>query len=1105
MRKSCVANLFCCSTSHQNNTNTNLMKKHLLIIALLCFLSSTAQVTQIWTDYNNYWTSSSITINPIKPNTSHNLLAFKWNGTTYSTAVNNAKLTANGVTFSPTKFRALPINEVPLSGPNSAYFIGLGALTDGLPNAVDNGSTNPFAPITSGTRKATYLTKGVQGLDLGTCLTNIPAGPSGSPTTIRFNLSSAGITLSNVGDGIPDILISQIAQPSASNADTFRFVNSAGVTVGNVVTALLSNATQFPVVGNWNPDFYENNSTQPQSTFVNTERPLRFYALDLSAFGITSTNYSQAVALVYNPGGDSDPAFLAFNEPSLGISTKLAVTSQPTTSTCDGTMTSTFQVRLEDRFNLPVLQAGITITASMETGPGALLGTLTATTDANGIATFSNLSFEVGGNHKIRFSNSSLDAAITSTIAGAIGCLDNIWTGNGTNSNWNNAANWQTGVIPNANNNVEIPAGRPRYPILQNSAGAKNITLGAGASIDLNGKLFTIAGNVTRDATAKIIADKDNSNLYYSGASYTTIENGLIQNGLVANLTIEQGGDVYNDDNLKITQVLLVKGGTFYANYSTTVTGTVEMVCRFEPTRRTAQIGPIASGSYIIGNITVEQCFPARRAFRLISSPVTTFPASIRANWQENATAWNDNPKPGYGTHITGVGASGSTPINDGLNGFDWQPSGASSLFTFNNNTQAWGSVTNTTDYLVQGQPYRILIRGDRSTNIQSNAAVPTNTILRTTGSLNQGDQYSNVSYQADGFSFVGNPYQANVDMGKVIAGSVNIKPFYTIWDPTLGGAPTVGQQGGRGAYVTINALTGVSSSPISQATTLLQPYQAFFVQTINGFATTELIFKEEYKAVNGLQTNVFKLNNNTDETVSNQFIEMSLYNQQAFDANDTPSDGLRIDFSSTASNDINEFDAPKFSNLDESISRKVGDALISMENRELPQVDELLPLNITQYRRDAYTMSINLSAFAEYNVYLKDFFTNEDILLENGTISNYSFTVNEANPASKAADRFSFSFQENLLGVQQSAETLFNLYPNPTNGNALYLNTNSTFDSAQIEIYNLIGQKVLSFNADFGSNKQISIPVSSLKAGMYIMSAKTNNGQKFTSKFIKN
>ncbi len=250
-----------------------------------------------------------------------------------------------------------------------------------------NGPTNPFAPLTNGRQKAAFLTKGIQGLDLGSNLTNIPTG-----TPIRFNLSTAGITLANVGDGIPDLFLTQLAQPTGAQ-DRFRFVDASGVTVGNEVTAIFNNNTNFPIVGNWNMDFYNNNST---GNIVNTEREMRFFALDLSSFGITAANYMNAVALIYSPSGDSDPGFFAFNEPSLGIATKLAVTAQPTTSNCDGTMPSSFSVQLQDQFNFNVAQAGIQITASMESGPGALLGTLTAITNASGVATFSGLSFEVG-------------------------------------------------------------------------------------------------------------------------------------------------------------------------------------------------------------------------------------------------------------------------------------------------------------------------------------------------------------------------------------------------------------------------------------------------------------------------------------------------------------------------------------------------------------------------------------------------------------------------------------------------------------------------------------------------------------------------------------
>jgi hypothetical protein len=115
------------------------MKKILLFSAMLLMQFSSAQVTQIWSDFSTFWTSSSTSINTIRPNTAHNLLAFRWNGTNYSTGVDNAKLTANGVSFTATKFRALPIDEVPLTG-GSSYFIGLGALVDGLASATDKWS-----------------------------------------------------------------------------------------------------------------------------------------------------------------------------------------------------------------------------------------------------------------------------------------------------------------------------------------------------------------------------------------------------------------------------------------------------------------------------------------------------------------------------------------------------------------------------------------------------------------------------------------------------------------------------------------------------------------------------------------------------------------------------------------------------------------------------------------------------------------------------------------------------------------------------------------------------------------------------------------------------
>lgn len=134
------------------------------------------RVTGIYTDYNGFWHSRSGAINPVKPQNHHDLLAFTFGTTTYSTGVNNGLLTSNGVSFSSQRYRALPVKTLPTTG-SSSYFVGLKQLYDGINNGVNNSSNQPFPgnPV-SGSVLASFLTDGKKGLNIGTGLTNIPAG-----------------------------------------------------------------------------------------------------------------------------------------------------------------------------------------------------------------------------------------------------------------------------------------------------------------------------------------------------------------------------------------------------------------------------------------------------------------------------------------------------------------------------------------------------------------------------------------------------------------------------------------------------------------------------------------------------------------------------------------------------------------------------------------------------------------------------------------------------------------------------------------------------------------------------------------------------------------
>jgi hypothetical protein len=285
-----------------------LLKFVFLLTFLFLYTAIDAQsITEIITDYQGYWKTSSTAINAIKPNNSHNLLSFSYNGTRYSTGVNDALLTSHGDHFVAGDYRALPFHSI--NGTiNSNTKIGVGAMYDGV--AVGPGNPRPANNIPY------YLTDGVKGLDIGTCVANLPAG------TLFFSVGN--IIPSSIGDGIPDVLITQIADPSSNSFDRYQFTDVNGNSIGNHKDIILNTITP---VGNWMADFYEA-STNPMvlaSGFTNTQRPFRLWAADFSEFGITLADLSSIAYFRINLSGNSDVAFVSYNHGAINFSSVLPV------------------------------------------------------------------------------------------------------------------------------------------------------------------------------------------------------------------------------------------------------------------------------------------------------------------------------------------------------------------------------------------------------------------------------------------------------------------------------------------------------------------------------------------------------------------------------------------------------------------------------------------------------------------------------------------------------------------------------------------------------------------------------------------------------------
>jgi hypothetical protein len=91
-------------------------------------------------------------------------------------------------------------------------------------------------------------------------------------------------------------------------------------------------------------------------------------------------------------GLTGSPAVFTASATAAGGS-KLAITTQPSTTAQSGvTFAAQPVIQLQDNLGNNVAIAGVIVSASIQTGGGTLNGTTTATTDANGTATFTNLS-----------------------------------------------------------------------------------------------------------------------------------------------------------------------------------------------------------------------------------------------------------------------------------------------------------------------------------------------------------------------------------------------------------------------------------------------------------------------------------------------------------------------------------------------------------------------------------------------------------------------------------------------------------------------------------------------------------------------------------------
>lgn len=391
----------------------------------------------------------------------------------------------------------------------------------------------------------------------------------------------------------------------------------------------------------------------------------------------------------------------------------------------------------------------------------------------------------------------------------------------------------------------------------------------------------------------------------------------------------------------------------------------------------------------------------------------------------------------------------------------------------------AWVAVSNTNaTKLNAGQAYSLMIRGDRSTTLNSNSAIGPATTLRMRG---QGENLvygtSSVSQSTlpnvgNSFAFIGNKYQAQVDMKQMVSESTDLQQSVYIYDPSLNS---------QGGYVVVDLTTpNGTSTPSTAENKYLQPNQSFFIKTVQSASVSPSIqFKEVYKTNSPQNIRVF----NQEENSAKEIL-LSLFKE--IDEEFVLSDGLRVQFDQNYTAEVNDQDVQKFWNRGENISTHVdGVNYLTIDRRPIADENTEVQLFSHNFVSANYQFKINVSNME--NAFLYDAYSDETYQLDMGE-NIISFSTDASTPSSISTDRFKFIFEnETFSNPQFSNEIDLSMYPNPNAKVDLKIRSSKlNAKEVNIKVYDNFGRMIISKKASFENQMIILDFAQQLNAGLY-------------------
>ncbi len=538
--------------------------------------------------------------------------------------------------------------------------------------------------------------------------------------------------------------------------------------------------------------------------------------------------------------------------------------------------------------------------------------------------------------------------------------------------------------------------------IISGIAKAQGIIIKSGSNLVLKGNVSLVINN----------AALHNNGIFTEGESTVKFAGHL--DTVIANVAGTQTTTFYNLSVIKsafgialkspvvVRNILLLSGGNIYTDSNLTLRSDVNL---------TARVGVVPLGSNIIGKAHVERYIPSKRAWRLLTAPVTNS-NTIFNTWQNRGIY-----SPGAGTLVTGPSPTGASG-----NGLDASVQNNISIKKWNYLTQSYTNVTNTKVPMstsigsADNSGYLIFLRGDRIP-ANTNVNITNITTLTSIGSLQTGTQVFPTSGLYDGYTLIGNPYASPVDFNNIVL--VNLVKRFYVWDPTINAL---------GAFVMLDDLdnNGIFAKSVTASTQTkdIQSSQAFFVQT-NISLPGSVIFTEASKSAVNINTMFRPV---TTGGANPGKIIAGLY---LLNTNNTTeiADGVFADFDDMFSDSLNLDDAVKFTNTGENIAIMRNNKLFSAERRPAAALDDTLYFRLSKTVKRNYMLELEAQGFDQQgmNAYLEDNFLNTSTMISPSGTTRINFASDGTNSAT-ASNRFKIVFkpQATVLPVTLKSVTAY-------------------------------------------------------------------------------